>query len=463
MLRLGAVWVHNQTLGLVEWLMDYLACYAAKKQEHGCLDFSDLLFRTRNLLADDLDVRRYFQHAFDFVLVDEFQDTDPLQAEIVFFVSEREPRARTWTDVTLKPGKLFVVGDPHQSIYRFRRADLAVYSQVRALIERQGEVLALATNFRTQAPILDWINQTFAQAFSYNIQDITQDILPYHPLQAGRSNEQDGQESQESQELSRDNMSERMGRQVIPLHIATDADSALSREEIRRAEAQTMAAFLKRTIPELAAGSAPFASSANAEPKIGSHDIAVLFRTHRAMDAYEEAFQTAAIPYRVFGGRQYNNRQEIEDVRVLLRCIERPSDTTALVATLRSSVFGFSDAELSQFASAGGRFSYLFSSMEARIPPNLASADRFTAAFSLLSDLHTRHAHGSPAALLSDIYNQTHLIPIFALRPHAAQHVANLLRLIDLARAVAAQGLQTLTAFNRWLDQYEHIGQETKR
>lgn len=433
-----AVWVHNHVLELVVWLMGYLAHYAAKKQERACLDFSDLLLCTRNLLAQSLDVRRSFQHTFDFLLVDEFQDTDPLQAEIVFFLSEREPQAQTWTDVTLKPGKLFLVGDPHQSIYRFRRADMTVYNQVRARIERQGEVLALSKNFRTQEPILNWINQTFAQAFRHN----TQDVLPYHPLQAGRQNEQ---------------AESAMGQQLIPLAIASDAkDSPLSREEIRRAEAQTVAAFLKRALSHSPPGSAPSASFTKEVPQIGYHDIAVLFRTHRAMDAYEEAFQAAGIPYRVFGGRQYISRPEIETLRLLLRCIERPSDRTMLVATLRSSVFGFSDAELSQFVSAGGQFSYT----EIAIPATLASANRFRAAFALLSELHTRHAHSNPAALLYDIYNKTHLIPLFALRPHGAHHVANLLKLIDLARAVAAQGLQTLSAFNRLLDQHEHIGQE---
>ena len=457
-----AIWVHNQTLGLVAWLRDYLACYATKKQERSCLDFSDLLRRTRNLLAHNVDVRRYFQHTFDFLLIDEFQDTDPLQAEIFFFLSEREPQARTWTEVTLKPGKLFLVGDPHQSIYRFRRADLIVYKQVRALIERQGEVLTLSTNFRTRGPILSWINHTFSQAFSHN----TQDIIPYHPLQAGRNSEQEaepetegttGQDTQESQEPS---LGQGLGRQVISLPVAPVAgDVPLSREEIRRTEAQTVAAFLKRLTSPSPAGSAPTAFLAScliAEHEIDSHDIVVLFRTHRAMDAYEDAFQAAGIPYQVLGGRQYISRQEIEDIRLLLRCVERPSDTTGLVATLRSSVFGFSDEELTQFISAGGQFSYT----DICIPRNLTSTDRFMAAFSLLSDLHTRHAHGRPATLLYDIFNRTHLLPLFALRPHGTQQVANLLKLIDLARAMAAQGLQTLTAFNRLLDQYERISPE---
>ncbi len=125
-----------------------------------------MLCITGDLPKRDRSGRRNFQRRFRFLFVDEFQDTDPLQAEIVFFLAEREPRATEWTTATLQPGKLFLVGDPQQSIYRFRRADLQVYAQVREIIARQGETLSLSTNFRTRAPALEWINHTFAREFT---------------------------------------------------------------------------------------------------------------------------------------------------------------------------------------------------------------------------------------------------------------------------------------------------------
>src|SRR5262249_21211071 len=112
-----AVAMHNLSVSLVRWLDGYFAAYQEKKRERSTLDFVDLLLFTRELVKHDMTVRRYYQWKYHFLLVDEFQDTDPLQAEIIFFLAEREPRATDWTAVTLQPGKLFLVGDPQQSIY----------------------------------------------------------------------------------------------------------------------------------------------------------------------------------------------------------------------------------------------------------------------------------------------------------------------------------------------------------
>ena len=240
------------------------------------------------------------------------------------------------------------------------------------------------------------------------------------------------------------------GREVIFLPVS-GVPAQPSREAVRQAEARTVAAFITQTI---AHGSrAVWGGRA-----IGYRDIAVLFRTYQAMEAYEEALRDAGVPYRVVGGRRYASRQEVEELRALLRTVESPSDTTALVATLRSSLFGFSDEELALFVSAGGRLDYTALSA----PPTCPAADRFTAAFALLRDLHTRRVQVSPAALLSEIYTRTHLVPFFALRPQGIQRVANLLKLIDTARAVSAQGLPTLTALNRFLDEQEHAAEEAE-
>ncbi|MGH7960396.1 MAG: 3'-5' exonuclease, partial [Candidatus Binatia bacterium] len=243
---------------------------------------------------------------------------------------------------------------------------------------------------------------------------------------------------------------EETGREVVFLPVPRDLVSAQpSREELRRAEAKTVAAFLKQAIPY--AGLAIWGERA-----VQYRDIAVLFRTHQAMAAYEEALQSVGVPYRVYGGRRYANRQEVEELRALLRAIDSPSDTVALVATLRSSLFGFTDEELALWVSTGGRFDYL----TAAVPAGLPVADRFTLAFALLRDLHTRRAQVSPGTLLYEIYDRTHLLPLFALRPQGTQCVANLLKLIDTARTLATRGLNTLTALTRFLEQQEYIAEE---
>ncbi len=426
-----AAWMHNHTLALVRWLGGYLAAYDDAKRQRMSLDFTDLLLYTRDLLADDMEVRRYFQQKFDFLLVDEFQDTDPLQAEIIFFLAEYAPRAHDWSHVVLKPGKLFLVGDPRQSIYRFRRADLAIYQLVRATLESQGTLLSLSSNFRTRAPILSWINETFSRVFAPNA---AEDVPGYRPLLPTRHEEQE--------EPGPDTRQTPQGPAVISVPIPPALlPSQPGREDLRRAEAQAMAGFLKHRLGE-------------GDQAFGYGDIAVLFRTYRAMDAYEEAFQSTAIPYQILGGRRYMTRDEVEELRVLLRAIDSPADSNALVASLRASLFGFSDEALLHFAAAGGVFDYT-----CELPAGLPDTDRFGAAFALLRDLHVRSRQWSPSTLLYDIC-QTHLVPLFALRPQGSQRTANLLKLIELAQSLADQGVRSLSAFNRFLAHHQRATEE---
>src|SRR5207249_12262084 len=131
-------------------------------------DFQDLLLRARAVLAESVPVRRYFQAKFDRILVDEFQDTDPLQAELVAFLAEDPSTAPAsdWRGVQLLPGKLFIVGDPKQSIYRFRRADLLVYVEVKSLAKRcGGAVLPLTANFRTVPSVISFCNDRLRPVF----------------------------------------------------------------------------------------------------------------------------------------------------------------------------------------------------------------------------------------------------------------------------------------------------------
>ena len=104
------------------------------KQCAGCLDFTDLLLRARDLVRDGAAVRADLQRRFTHLYVDEFQDTDPLQAELLLLLAADAPDVDDWRRVRPVPGKLFIVGDPKQSIYRFRRADVGLYEQVKRLV-----------------------------------------------------------------------------------------------------------------------------------------------------------------------------------------------------------------------------------------------------------------------------------------------------------------------------------------
>ncbi|MEO7730172.1 MAG: UvrD-helicase domain-containing protein, partial [Kofleriaceae bacterium] len=143
-----------------------LAVYELVKARRRVVDHVDLLLRLRDLLRDDRVIRRACQGLFDHIFVDELQDTDPLQAEILLFLCERGAEAATWDEVTLAPGKLTIVGDPKQSIYRFRRADIATYQRVIELVERAPHrSVRLSSSFRSAPGLVDWLNGRFAEIF----------------------------------------------------------------------------------------------------------------------------------------------------------------------------------------------------------------------------------------------------------------------------------------------------------
>jgi ATP-dependent exoDNAse (exonuclease V) beta subunit len=137
-----------------------VALYERVRAEAQVMDFVEVLLRLRDLLRDRPDVRGELQGLFDHIFVDEFQDTDPLQAEIIFYLCEEGAAATRWEEVKLAPGRLTVVGDPQQSIYRFRRADVVMYAAAVRHLQRDGALCErLSTNFRSRPELVEWFNR----------------------------------------------------------------------------------------------------------------------------------------------------------------------------------------------------------------------------------------------------------------------------------------------------------------
>jgi ATP-dependent helicase/nuclease subunit A len=147
---------------IITFLREAVRYYEERKKQLSTLNFQDLLMKTATMLRHYPEVRTYFQDKVRVLMVDEFQDTDPIQAEIVFYLTGENVEETDWRKLIAKPGSLFVVGDPKQSIYRFRRADIDTYNLVKDLIEQSGgEVLELTANFRSLQSIADGINPVF--------------------------------------------------------------------------------------------------------------------------------------------------------------------------------------------------------------------------------------------------------------------------------------------------------------
>lgn len=407
-------------------LSSFLERYEARKAESALADFQDLLLRARDVLAQSVPVRRYFQAKFDRILVDEFQDTDPLQSEIVAFLAEdpAAPPAAEWRGVQLLPGKLFVVGDPKQSVYRFRRADLQVYEQMKALVRRcGGEVLPLTTNFRTVPSVIRFVNEQFREIFTAPGDPAPIDLQPYR-AEADSS-----------------------GARAVALTVPAARMPAGKKKGPRReAVAETIAAFVDHVtrVEPWSVYDPGLKAMRAARPG----DVAILVRkmTPDFIAPYEASLRARQVRYRLAGGKEYFARDEVRALAAVLWAIDNPADQLALVQALRSPFFGVSDADLLHFVSTGGKLRLNEAQGDA-----VARRDVFEPALALLSRLHDRRRFEAPSAVIEALFRDTRALAAFLLRPSGAQMVANLWKVLGTARAYEAAGPTTLRTFVRFL------------
>ena len=433
--------------GLAVAVVDSFARWAGHAQMSlGRLDFTDLLGRLRDLLTGDLAARRALQQRFRYLLVDEFQDTDPLQAEIVFLLCEREPLAADWRDVVLRPGKLFVVGDPKQSIYRFRRADISLYDQVKRLVDGQpggtGVVTAVRQNFRTTPAAVAWVNNVFATVFDDDQGEGRQPgyqwVEPYRPPAEGsrlavllgreygvRAGEADAARLDEARALA---------ALLLQMHGPDAARWHVQDRGLAKAAGKAEAAAT--------AGGALPEGELSRPPRWG--DVALLFRATTGLETYEQTLREAGVPYRVDGGKTYFARREVADALLCLRAADDAADGPALYGALHSSFFGFSDDDLFLFWAAGGRFD-LFSAEQ---PPG---HEAIVAALGALRALHERRVEWEPREMAAELVRLAHGTEFLAATgAGASQAIANLEKLVERARAFSGAGGGGLGAFLSW-------------
>jgi len=316
----------------LEVVMHHLAAfvrrYADERREAGRLEFHDLLVHARDLLRANPEVRRVLHGRYQRILIDEFQDTDPLQIEIAALIA-RDPNAdprEAWNAVPPPAGSLFVVGDPKQSIYRFRRADIELYGTARDGLG--GERVSLVENFRSLPPIIAWVNSVFPG------------LMP----PAGDP----GQAVYE--ELS--SWKQAPGAAGGVFHIGGLVDQ--NADAARVLEARSVA----EVIADLCSGRARINDDGQERP-IRRSDIAILFPSRTMVPPLENALDDALIPYRVESQSLIYASQEASDLYAILETLVDPTDEVALVAALRSAAFACSDVDLYRHRAAGGRWDYL--------------------------------------------------------------------------------------------------------
>jgi ATP-dependent helicase/nuclease subunit A len=309
--------------------------YTAQRKAEGVAFFDDLLVWARDLLRDGGTARRRFQDLYTHILIDEFQDTDPLQAEIAFYLAampDANIDGQPWHTVPLTPGKLFIVGDSKQSIYRFRRADIGVTHLVRE--SGQLRPLTLTENRRSQKPVLDWVNAVFSQIMT----EETGLQAEYVPLQLNPGLQRNDLESSvqvfgEPMDLSADALRRRQARHVASITVDSVAEGSPNRLRVYDKERRdTRQAALQ--------------------------DVCILIRSRTGLGILTRALEAAGVPYRLEGNSLVFGTQEVQDLLNCLRAIDDPSDQVSVVATLRSPAFACSDVDLARWRDSGGTWNY---------------------------------------------------------------------------------------------------------
>jgi ATP-dependent helicase/nuclease subunit A len=396
---------------LVTALQEALAYYARRKAEAGVLDFLDLLVKARDALRDRQAVRSALRRRLRYLLIDEFQDTDPLQVEIALLIAGE------------RPGDLVLVGDAKQSIYRFRRAEAALFADVTArLRSRPGcAVLKLTQNFRSRPAILRFVNRSFAELI---VASAESGQPAYEPLAP-------------PPQLADE-----------PSVLALRFDEPLAEgEALLKAEARALARFL-RTVAE---GGLPVRDPvAGGRRPSRAGDVMVLVRRLTQVKILEESLEAAELRFTVEGGKSFFDRQEVHEVLAVLRAIEDPDDRLALVAALRSSFFGVSDRDLVVYHLAGGPL---------RAGPEhaaLPAGAELQPALQAIAELHGERLRVSVAALIERLFERTRILAALAGTRSGERRAANLEKVVTLARQAGDLGVLSLRGFVRLLE--ERIG-----
>lgn len=398
------------------------SAYAEAKRERSALDFDDLEARTRELLRFHPRVRaRYQQQEFKHLLVDEFQDTNESQWEIIRLLAD-----------PAQQGALFIVGDPKQSIYSFRGADVRAFEGARdLLLARGGARVALARSFRSHAPLVACYNALFSTVL---VRDPASVAAAYQielgdPMDAARESAPDDAPFVE-----------------VTL-IDTQGIEDDGAETGRRAEAGMIAA----RISAMVGATLIYDREERVTRPLRYDDCALLFRAMRDVPLYEDVFKNAGLPFVTVAGQGYYDRQEVWDLLNLLRALYFPSDELALASALRSPLFALSDDALYALRlrrDDAGAIPPLWSALAD--PDGVPDDEQAALAFAhrTLNRLRAIAGRVTIAELLDAALDATGFLAVLTGLPDGARRRGNVEKLLDKARS---SGKITLGEFSQYL------------
>ena len=425
---------------ILEAMREFVIDYARCRRAEGRAEFHDLLVWAHEMLRDDLEVRDHFRSRFSHLLIDEAQDTDPIQAEIAMFLAERVPdgtpavsRPGAWDQITPERGKLFVVGDPKQSIYRFRRADVAQMKRLQQRMEESGgNTVGLVQNFRSHRPITDWINRLFGQWMAGDdgqgfeggyVQARYEEMSPRWSGKAGTGT----------------------GPRVWALgDVAVEGPM----DAVRRKEHGDIASLLGQIVDKqwlvLDAEAAGATGREVYRPATYS-DICILIPTRTGLAKLEGEIARLGIPYRLESASLVFETQEIRDLLNFLRAVDDPSDHVATVAALRSPAFGCSDVDLLRHYEDYGSFDYL-------ADPAPDGAGIVSAGLGVLLDFHRRRVWEPASSVIDRFIRERGLMEAAVGHPRMREQWRRYRFMVEQARQFAEVGGGSLRAFVDWIE-----------
>ena len=419
---------------------------ATERATSGQLEFHDLLVLSRRLLTEHPNVRRLLHERYERVLLDEFQDTDPIQLEVAVRLTAdpddpaqavletpdhsttstpSTPPRSTWRDLRPLPGRLFIVGDPKQSIYRFRRADISQY--LRAADQVGADNVRLSANFRSTRAVIDFANDVFGRLIAFEA-----DVQPtFQALDACRAPAllDHGTVSligaDRHDDLAANQRTTEMGSaDALRLREATDVAAAVS--------------------TALADGWPVYDETLDELRPCRAGDICILLPTRISLPSLEAELRRADLTYRAENSSVVYATSEVRQLLLALRAADDPTDTLALVESLRSPLYGCSDVELWQWKAGGGNWNLWAT------PPTGFSDHPVADAITHVRSVAERVGTTSAADLLAAVADERRLFDL-ALAGADARDVWRRLRyVIEQARAWADAGGHGVRRYLQW-------------
>ncbi len=402
--------------------------YEELKARAGKLDFLDLLILTRDLIRRDKNVRAELQARFSHLLVDEFQDTDPLQADMLLLLAADDPNEGDPDRVKVVPGKLFLVGDPKQSIYRFRRAEVALYETIKERLVAQGASLVhLQTSFRSAPSIQSFVNSAFEPRMQSNEKRTQASYVPLAP--------------------SRPDPVGRPTIVALPVPRPYSDYGRIASWKIEESLPDAVGAFVDWLVND--SGWTITERGASEPVKVGTRHVCLLFKRLQSFGnditrPYVRALEVRRLPHVLVGGKSFHEREEVIALRSALSAIEWPDDNLSVYATLRGPYFALSDDALLAFRHTQRHLHPLRKRDESKLTELTKPVGD---ALGIVARLHVGRNRRAIADTIAQLLEATRAHAGVAIWPAGEQALGNILRVLDMARRFEQGSVTSFRAF----------------